>query len=106
MLKNKIANFVQKKLGIPYIRNFNMRQQINRKPITVIGCIEPVDFNNGDCKVVSKLDILMPGKLPLIVSDNICINNIWYKKSSYDEAKILEDQFKSMEIKNPGRKKL
>lgn len=104
-LKNRIRKFslyLLKKTYYPVIKDFHIRQAIDRKPISVIGESIPIGFNTGKVRVVSKLDIGFPSKIEMPISKGICINGTWYRKAHPEESLKLENEFKGMEISNSG----
>lgn len=91
-------------MNYPVIKEFRIRQAIDREPISVLGKLGPIGFSTGRVRVVSKLDIEFPFKYEIPISKGICINGVWYKKAHPKESLKFESEFKGMRITNPKQK--
>lgn len=105
-IRGKLRGFILHWMNYPFIKDFDIRQQIKRDPISQFGSIEPIDFTTPTgVKVMADLTIDYPCVLQLPVSQSIKINGKWYNLAGEDEIEKLEKDFKNMEIFNPGRQR-
>ncbi len=96
-LKFNIVSFLISLSERPIITKFEFRTSSIRDPITVIGKICPLGFEQENR--ISKLNIEIPKMgFPLMPLNAVCINGNWFKPASLEDKTRFESDFRSIRL--------